>query len=98
MKPIGLTMKKSRNRYRLESRGELMLIHQCVECEELSINRIAADDDPESILSVFKESLLRDDQVRALCEIQGIEMLGTEAGELIYQQLYGQNIERPIVI
>jgi len=27
MMPIGLTMKKSRNKYRLHSRGELMLVH-----------------------------------------------------------------------
>src|SRR5262245_51293735 len=57
MKPIGLTMKKSRNKYRLESHGELMLIHECMECAALSINRIAADDDSESILRVFQESL-----------------------------------------
>ena len=40
MKPIGLTMKKSRNKYRLEARGELMLIHECVDCKTLSINRM----------------------------------------------------------
>src|SRR5215475_14044587 len=62
MKPIGLTMKKSRNKYRLEARGELMLIHQCVECSDISINRIAADDDPDSILSTFQDSLFYNDQ------------------------------------
>jgi hypothetical protein len=30
MKPIGLTMKKGRNKYRLDRRGELMLVHECV--------------------------------------------------------------------
>ena len=58
MKPIGLTMKKSRNKYRLESRGELMLVHECTECGTLSINRIAADDDPENILTIFQDSFL----------------------------------------
>ena len=48
MRPIGLTMKKSRNKYQIKSRGELMLIHECIECRTLSINRIAADDDPEA--------------------------------------------------
>jgi hypothetical protein len=45
MKPIGLTMKKGRNKYQLGGRGELMLIHECIECGSLSINRIATDDD-----------------------------------------------------
>ncbi len=44
MRPIGLTMKTGRNKYQRESRGELMLVHQCTDCGTLSINRIAADD------------------------------------------------------
>jgi len=88
MKPIGLTMKKSRNKYRLESGGELMLIHKCTECRTLSINRIAADDHPESILEVFSEPQLLDQQTRAACENQGISILNDM--ERIYIQLYGQ--------
>ena len=93
MKPIGLTMKKSRNKYRLESRGELMLVHECTECETLSINRIAADDDPENILTIFQDSFLYGHRMRQLCERQGIVMLSQEATEMVCQQLYGQNIE-----
>lgn len=90
MKPIGLAMKKSRNKYRLEARGELMLIHECTECASLSINRIAADDDPESILDVFNTSLLLGYRIRAECERQNIAMLNAEHAEAIYLQLYGQ--------
>ena len=90
MRPIGLTMKKSRNKYRLEARGELMLIHQCAECEDLSINRIAADDDPESILMVFQDSLLHSRQTRDRCTHHGIIMLGAEAVGLVHVQLHGQ--------
>ena len=93
MKPIGLTMKKSRNKYRLESRGELMLIHECTECGTLSINRIAADDDPENILTIFQDSFLYGHPMRQLCESQGIVMLSPEATEMVCKQLYGQNIE-----
>lgn len=91
MKPIGLTMKKSRNKYRLESRGELMLIHECIECNTLSINRIAADDDPESIMAVFHESLLDNCQLQSLCQKQGIALLGADQNGLVYTQLYGHN-------
>jgi len=93
MKPIGLTMKKSRNKYRLGERGELMLVHECTECGTLSINRIAADDDPENIQTIFQDSFLYGDPMRQLCEGHGIIMLSVEATEMIRKQLYGQNIE-----
>jgi hypothetical protein len=96
MKPIGLTMKKGRNKYRLESRGELMLIHECMGCGSLSINRIAADDDSESILDVFNASLQNLYQIRKRVEADGIIMLNAEDDELVRSQLFGQNVEMPI--
>jgi hypothetical protein len=90
MRPIGLTMKKSRNKYRPEARGELMLIHECLECRALSINRIAADDDPESILTVFDDSLLHGYQMHMYCEQQGIAILGADEFEILHLQLFGQ--------
>jgi hypothetical protein len=93
MKPIGLTMKKSRNKYRLEARGELMLIHECTECGSLSINRIAADDDSESILTVFRDSLGQNDLRIRLCAQQGIRMLGAEAIQVVQIQLFGPLVE-----
>jgi hypothetical protein len=97
MKPIGLTMKKSRNKYRLGARGELMLIHECVECQCLSINRIAADDDSESIMDVFNTSLLLGYRIRAEYERQDIAMLNAEHTETICLQLYGQLADIPVV-
>jgi hypothetical protein len=91
MRPIGLTMKKSRNKYRLEARGELMLVHECIECRTLSINRIAADDVPESIMEVFHESLLQGYPIRARCEQEDIRMLASEDIGRVYAQLHGQS-------
>jgi len=96
MRPIGLTMKKTRNKYRLESRGELMLVHECTECNSLSINRIAADDDSESIISVFQDSLMQGLRQYYRSKQQGIEILGAGETELVYEQLYGQKIELSI--
>ena len=90
MKPIGLTMKKSRNKYRLESRGELMLIHQCIECEVISINRIAADDDAETVITVFQESLVFHRQPNLLCQAYEILPLCADDVETVEAQLYGQ--------
>jgi len=97
MKPIGLTMKKGRNKYRLGERGELMLVHECTECRTLSINRIAADDDSENILNIFQDSFLYGHQMRQFCEGQGIVMLEAEATEMVYKQLYGQNDVRDFI-
>ena len=96
MKPTGLTMKKGRNKYRLESGGELMLIHECTECGSLSINRVAADDDSESILDVFKTSLQHSYQFRTRVETHGIIILNAEDDESVRSQLFGQNAEMPV--
>ena len=88
MKPIGLTMKKSRNKYRLDSRGELMLIHACTECGDLSINRIAADDDSDSVIEIFHASGSLNQQIRLACQSQGIIIL--DDAESVYAQLHGE--------
>ena len=95
MRPAGLTMKKSRNKYQREARGELMLIHQCTDCQALSINRIAADDDPATILAVYQDSLRVAYQVSALWEESGIAILGEEDRQLVQSQLYGHDAELP---
>src|SRR5687767_14815111 len=78
MKPIGLTMKRGRNKYQREARGELMLIHQCTECKALSINRIAADDEAEMVVAIFQESIRLEGSIHTLCQEYGITVLKTE--------------------
>lgn len=90
MKPIGLTLKRSRNKYQADSRGELMLVHICVECNTVSINRIAADDDSEAVLSVFQSSLELNQH--DLYYQQGIVMLGVGDTEVVHTQLFGQTV------
>jgi len=95
MRPIGLTMKKGRNKYQRGSRGELMLIHKCVECQTLSINRIAADDDPETILAVFEASFALSQQAQAVCQQHGIVILKADDASMVQAQLYGHLMETP---
>ena len=87
MKPIGLTMKLGRNKYRLDKGGELMLIHQCIECGSLSINRIAADDDSSTIIAVFQSSL--EGQIHQMCERYGIRTLRSNDSDILHAQLFG---------
>ena len=97
MKPIRLTMKMGRNKYQRDSRGELMLIHQCTDCKTLSINRIAADDDPGKIMEIFQESLQLEPAVHALCQEYGIVMLTVEDSKVVSTQLYGHQAKIPML-
>jgi hypothetical protein len=95
MKPIGLTMKPGRNKYRLGQRGELMLIHECTECKALSINRIAADDDSKAVIAVFQASLQLNPQTHFVCQQYGIAILNAKDTMAVYKQLYGHTMEIP---
>ena len=97
MKPIGLTMKRGRNKYQHDARGELMLIHQCTECRTLSINRIAADDDSETVMKVFHESLAMGHSIHIQCQETGIVMLKQEDGKIVHAQLFGHQSELPVI-
>jgi hypothetical protein len=89
MKPIALTLKKGRNKYRRDPRGELMLVHQCTDCGILCINRIAADDDSVTVMAVFQDSLALPQQVHHLGQQNGITILKTEDARIVQTQLYG---------
>ena len=95
MRPIGLTMKLGRNKYRLEKGGELMLVHQCTDCGTLSINRIAADDDASTVIRVFENSL--GNSMPAVCESRGIRLLQEQDTNVIYKQLFG-SLEAPVTV
>lgn len=90
MRPVGLTHKRSRNKYATQAIGELMLVHQCVECETISINRIAADDVSDVILDVFETSASISPTLLQKIAQSEIDFLGEERIELVYRQLFGQ--------
>ncbi|HSK66958.1 MAG TPA: RNHCP domain-containing protein [Anaerolineales bacterium] len=92
MRPIGLTMKKGRNKYAMEARGELMLVHECTDCSALSINRIAADDDASTILAVFRSSV--ENRIHTKCEGQGILALRETDAGVLHKQLFGEHTIR----
>ena len=93
MRPVGLTLKQGRKKYLCESRGELMVVHQCTDCETLSINRIAADDDSETVMAAFQESLVLGYQIHSICQKNGIMVLKEDDVEIVYTQLYGHTLE-----
>jgi hypothetical protein len=94
MEPVGLTVKVIHKKYG-PGQGELMLIHVCRGCGKLSINRIAADDSPESLLAVFERSLGLTGEILAGLEDDGIQPLGAADRELVRTQLYGRGAALP---
>ena len=89
MQPIGLTMKRCRNKYGKLLTGELMLIHQCGDCGKLSINRIAADDMLDRLMEIFNASMsLKESQLTQL-EASGIQPLTGEDAWMVELQLLG---------
>jgi hypothetical protein len=90
-------MKQGRNKYQREARGELMLVHECTECKTLSINRIAADDDPDMIMTTFHESLTLGHHIQALCQQNGIAILTETDARTVQAQLFGRTTELTLV-
>lgn len=89
MQPVGLTVKRSRNKYGSERDGELMIIHQCSVCAKLSINRIAADDDDTKLLELIKQTSSADSELQARLMADGITALTAGDRELVRRRLYG---------
>ncbi len=97
MRPLGVTAKSTRNKYG-PAGGELMLIHECVECEKLSINRLAADDDPETIYGIFTHSMEHASQWMVKLEASGIRLLNSGDRGTVCRQLFGQESVLPPVL
>lgn len=89
MKPIGLTLKKRLQKYGSKPAGELMVIHQCMDCGKLSINRLAADDNTECILEIFKNSQKPTASLNLLLETTGVILLDAADTEIVYRRLLG---------
>ncbi len=91
MRPVGLALKHTHKKYASEMAGELMLVHLCIECEKLSANRLAADDDAASLWAVYANSLVL--PVHAgLVAWPGkdqLTLLGRESHSLVHARLYG---------
>jgi DNA-directed RNA polymerase subunit RPC12/RpoP len=90
MRPIGLTLKATHNKYGSQD-GELMLIHHCLGCGRLSINRIAADDNAERLLDTFNASAGLDRSLQIEIARQGIRLLTPDDLNLVLMRLYGSH-------
>jgi hypothetical protein len=90
MRPVGLSIKSVRKKYTGKGSGELMVIHQCVDCVRISINRIAADDSPEELWDVFLRSIELDRVLMELIRQSGISVLDPSKDVLVRKCLFGR--------
>ena len=90
MKPVALTVKRTRKKYTDESQGEIMLVHQCEGCGKISINRIAADDSIDSLMEIFETSCNPNWLDASFFLGVGIRLLLEEDRHRIQAQLFGQ--------
>jgi hypothetical protein len=88
MQPVGLTLKKTRKKYG-PGQGELMLIHVCADCGSISINRIAADDDPHRVFGVFEFPPEPEAWMAGRLAEAGITAINAGDAEIVRLQLFG---------
>ncbi len=91
MRPVGLALKRVNKKYAAQKAGELMLVHFCGECGKVSLNRLAADDDPQALLETFEASLALEEQVRAALERNGVQTLQMSDFHILRTRLFGRN-------
>jgi len=89
MRPVGLALKHTRKKYGMQAAGELMLVHLCIECGRMSLNRIAADDDVEKIWEIYSTSCEKHGQAVAWPVESEVSMLDFSAARLVRAQLFG---------
>ena len=97
MKPIGLAFKGiDINPYTGRTSGELMVVHLCLNCDKISYNRIAGDDNTYSLTKLFKETgdLNLDPNLAARLRNLNIRILTQEDSELVFTALYGYDYEK----
>ena len=89
MEPIGLTFKhEGLDKYGNLKQGEIMIVHSCMKCRKININRIAADDNEDIILSLLNQTDVSK-EVFASLHALNIDLLGKQDKGKVHKQLFG---------
>lgn len=91
MRPIALTFKNTRvDEYGKQQKGEIMIVHECPKCNKISINRIAADDNPDEIIKLFNITLSINEELKNKLKLMGINVASDKDREEIENQIFGK--------
>jgi len=94
MEPVALTFKKEGvDKYGKSKTGEIMLVHECLKCGKISINRIAGDDDSREITKLFEKSHDKEYNKREMLGKISIRILEEDDREEMGKQLFGKKVE-----
>ncbi len=92
MKPIALAFKNYEvNPFTGRGSGELMIVHQCTSCGQISPNRIAGDDNEYQILSILELSLNLDKERLNKFKSSRIDIITRDKEEEVLISLLGIN-------
>jgi len=97
MQPIALAFKNYEvNPFTGRGSGELMLIHICLSCNQISPNRIAGDDNEYQIITILDDSFTLDNNLMAKIKNLGINIISYENKEDVLSSLFGINYKKYI--
>lgn len=97
MQPIALAFKNYEvNPFTNRGNGELMIVHQCLNCSKISPNRIAGDDNVYQILSILEESFESDNSLITKIKNLGINMVTPKNKKNVLISLFGINYKKYI--
>lgn len=95
MQPIAIALKNYKiNPFTGRGNGELMIIHQCLNCSRISPNRIAGDDNEYQILSILKESINLNENIAIQLKNLGLELITALNKEEALISLFGINYRK----
>jgi len=91
MRPIGLTSKIPRvDKWGMSVKGEVMIVHECIKCGKISINRIHAQDDPKEIINVFENGISLNPEKKDYLTKGGVFLLGENNREEVRKSIFGE--------
>lgn len=69
-----------------------MIVHHCLSCSKVSINRLALDDNPDTTFELFEQSKILESEIRIQLKAQNIQILTEKDEEKVRSQLFGTRI------
>lgn len=69
-----------------------MIVHHCLSCSKVSINRLALDDNPDTTFELFEQSKILESEICIQLKAQNIQILTEKDEEKVRSQLFGTRI------
>ncbi len=91
MEPKAISFKRENNKYAKDQRGELMVVHRCTECGQLSRNRLAGDDNIDEVLRIFAVGTNLSDELLDQFKDEDIQVAVKADEKAVRERLFGRS-------